>query len=126
VIEGGQQLVAAGRPARGGQLRAAIPELRQASQSFRVAIDEARHELAAQRARVRSRQSQPAASRAREPELPPVSGNARADVKLVTIPGGRIRVRVATASPVARVRRRRPKASAPTCRRSRSTAPRCA
>jgi formylglycine-generating enzyme required for sulfatase activity len=93
VIEGGQQLVAADGLLEAGNFAAAIPELRQASQSFRVAIDEARHELAAQRAAFeaahkneRSRAEAERVSRAAD-SLPPVSA-ARADVKLVTIPAG--------------------------------------
>ena len=50
VIEGGQRLVDADGLLEAGNFAAAIPELRQASQNFRTAIDDGRHELAATRA----------------------------------------------------------------------------
>ena len=94
VLEGGQRLVNADGQLEAGNFAAAIPELRQASQNFRTAIDEGRRELAARRAAFEAeRKTEPtrfeAERVAREADgLPPVSASDRADVKLVTIPGG--------------------------------------
>jgi formylglycine-generating enzyme required for sulfatase activity len=96
VLDGGQRLVDADGLLEAGNFSAAIPELHQASQSFRTAIDEGRHELAARRAAFeaerRSGQADRLARAAHETTggepLPPVSASDRADVKLVTIPGG--------------------------------------
>jgi formylglycine-generating enzyme len=102
VLEGGQRLVAADGELEAGNFAAAIPELRQASQSFRIAIDEGRRELAArramfeaerrtERARAEAERLARAASERDEravDELPPVSANDRTDVKLVAIPAG--------------------------------------
>src|SRR5262249_7797751 len=84
-----------------GNFAAAIPELRQASQDFRTAIDGGRHELASRRAALEAerktgtsrgvpqRLARAASGRipTAEESLPPVSANDR-DVKLVTIPAG--------------------------------------
>jgi formylglycine-generating enzyme required for sulfatase activity len=90
--EGGEQLDAADGLLEAGQFAAAIPELHQASQNFRTALDDGRHELAARRAAFEAaRRSAPQAAQpiARaEADLPPVSAGERADVKLVTIPAG--------------------------------------
>ena len=98
VIEGGQRLVDADGLLEAGNFAAAIPELRQASQSFRTAIDDGRRELAATRAALeaerKTEQAQRLARAASETDsragdsLPPVSASDRADVKLVTIPAG--------------------------------------
>jgi formylglycine-generating enzyme required for sulfatase activity len=100
VLEGGQRLVAADGLLEAGNFSAAIPELRQASQNFRTAIDDGRHELATRRAAFESERKSEharaeaerlarAASEERGTEsLPPVSANDRSDVKLVTIPAG--------------------------------------
>src|SRR4029453_9807762 len=50
VLEGGERLALADGLLEAGNFAAAIPELRQASQSFRTAIDDGRRELAATRA----------------------------------------------------------------------------
>jgi formylglycine-generating enzyme required for sulfatase activity len=102
VLEGGRRLVDADGLLEAGNFAAAIPELRQASQNFRTAIDEGRHELAARRAafeaerksgqaRAEAGRLARAASAHEAPgaeALPPVSASDRADVKLVTIPAG--------------------------------------
>ncbi len=102
VIEGGQRLVDADGLLEAGHFAAAIPELRQASQNFRTAIDEGRRELAARRevfeaerkteqARAQAERLARAASEREEQDaqgLPPVSASDRADVKLVSIPAG--------------------------------------
>jgi formylglycine-generating enzyme required for sulfatase activity len=94
VHEGGRQLDAADGLLEAGQFAAAIPELRQASQSFRTALDDGRHELAAQRAAFEAARKSPPAQAPAQPiaradeDLPPVSAGERADVKLVTIPAG--------------------------------------
>ena len=98
VLEGGQRLVAADGLLEAGNFAAAIPELRQASQNFRTAIDDGRRELAARRAAFeaerKTEQAQRVARAASErgardgDTLPPVSASDRADVKLVTIPAG--------------------------------------
>jgi formylglycine-generating enzyme required for sulfatase activity len=96
VLEGGQRLVEADTLLEAGNFTAAIPELRQASQNFRTAIDDGRHELAATRAALEAeRKTGPSERVARAaPEsadsdpLPPVSAGDRGDVKLVAVPAG--------------------------------------
>jgi formylglycine-generating enzyme required for sulfatase activity len=102
VTLGGERLDAADGLLESGQFAAAIPELRQASQSFRTAIEDGRHELAARRAafeaahkaepsRADAQRVARAATDAAAPEsdsLPPVSAGSRADAELVTVPGG--------------------------------------
>jgi formylglycine-generating enzyme required for sulfatase activity len=104
VLEGGQRLVDADGLLEAGNFAEAIPELRQASQNFRTALDDGRHELAARRAvfeaqrkiararaekeRVAHAAPQDGAGETDTDSLPPVSASDRADVKLVTIPAG--------------------------------------
>jgi formylglycine-generating enzyme required for sulfatase activity len=98
VLEGGQRLVDADGLLEAGNFAAAIPELRQASQDFRTAIDEGRHELASRRAasEAERKTAQTHAesirlARATERDadsLPAVSAGERADAKLVAIPAG--------------------------------------
>jgi formylglycine-generating enzyme required for sulfatase activity len=102
VLEGGQRLVEADGLLEVGNFTAAIPELRQASQDFRTAIDVGQHELAARRAafetaRKNAQLHEADPTRAASPDadtasaddaLPPVSARDRGDVKLVTIPAG--------------------------------------
>ncbi len=98
VLEGGERLALADGLLEAGNFAAAIPELRQASQSFRTAIDDGRRELAATRAAFEAEhQAEQAERLAREESepsagdrdsLPPVSASDRAGVKLVTIPAG--------------------------------------
>jgi formylglycine-generating enzyme required for sulfatase activity len=95
VLEGGQRLVAADGLLEAGNFAGAIPDLRQASQSFRTAFDEGRRELATRRAAfeverktAEAERIARAASERNADALPPVSASNRADVKLVAIPAG--------------------------------------